>query len=324
MHNKMIFFSLALGIAQTNFPCEKASTTPANNQQLTQLKHVAFHFDINKTILATDKVQGKDLVKTVNEVIAEYTHEKWNGIHAQSYYHYISDQIEQEHPDLPRASDDFRHMRLERIGRFSNYLQERDPQLLARYEIEKAKMLQILSGDETVIFPSFYKALRWLQEQFPERHTIFLRTFGKDLPEIVPLIEEKTHIRFAGHGEFKGTDLHTKDGTESIMNFFTRPAGQHYAIRDDYAHWKSKGFQAAGGKLFPIDLNNTDFVSMFFDDNADDEHRPIIRPVGPNGELHNTTILLEAGHIVAVNTKEAILDEDYFINKIKDHLAKLN
>lgn len=39
--------------------------------------------------------------------------------------------------------------------------------------------------------------------------------------------------------------------------------------------------------------------------------------MGPNNQVEDTLKLLEKGNIVAVNPKESILYEDYFIKKIK-------
>ena len=58
-------------------------------------------------------------------------------------------------------------------------------------------------------------------------------------------------------------------------------------------------------------------MSIFFDDNANDQDKPIIQPIDPDGKLLSTEKLLKLGNIVAVNSKQAILDKDYFIKKIK-------
>lgn len=68
-------------------------------------------------------------------------------------------------------------------------------------------------------------------------------------------------------------------------------------------------------------MNDSQAISIFFDDNANDPDNPIIHPIGLNSKLENTETLLKMGNIVAVDPKEAILDEDYFINKIKALLS---
>jgi len=137
------------------------------------------------------------------------------------------------------------------------------------------------------------------------------------VPEVVPAVEKATSLKFAGQGEFQGRTLSLIGQEDALYDFFVGQDVQHYAIRDDYLYWKSKGFQAIGGKPFPLDTSNTNIISIFFDDNANDPDKPIICPVGPDNQLEDTLQLLKTGNIVAVNPKEAILDEDYFINKIK-------
>jgi hypothetical protein len=296
MHKQIIFISVALLTSQTNFACERSQATEPGTK-----KELRLHFDINKTIVATDAVQGKDLAITVNEIIAEYSFEKWNGTNMQSYHAYLTEQIAAEYPQLPPAHEEFKKIRSERVKQFPNFL-SRHPESLARYEKERDQMLQILDKKEIVIFPSFYKAMRWLEEQYPGNYSVFLRTFGKDLPEVVPAIEKNTSLKFVGHGKFQGTKLLMSIQGQTHVDLFSIPKSTHCAIQDDYAYWKSHGFQARGGKCFPI---IPQIISMFFDDNAADQHKPILCPVGPNEELENTKELLKSGHIVSVNATTA-------------------
>lgn len=280
------------------------------------LPHLCLHFDVNKTIIATDAVQGKDLEATVNGVLAEFTYACWDGNREQSYYAYITDQIALEHPELTRASEEFKIMRSQRLHEFPIFLVQY-PDLLTQYEYDKKRMLELLSKDETVIFPSFYNAIQWLDEHFPKHFAIYLRTFGQDLPEVVPVIEEHCSLQFASFGEFQNNKLSVAAPEQSVYDFFMQVDPIHYALHDDYEYWKANGFQARGGKPFPIDIQQNDIISIFFDDNATDSDKPIINPIGPDGGCEETALLLKRGNIVAVNTKEAILDPNYFINKIK-------
>ena len=99
---------------------------------------------------------------------------------------------------------------------------------------------------------------------------------------------------------------------------------RHCAIQDDYSYWKAKDFQTIAGKPFPIDLSNPHILSIFFDDNADDPDQPTIYPFDSLQKIEDQTKLLGRGNIVAVNPKEAILDEDYFIKKINALLYRSN
>lgn len=187
-------------------------------------------------------------------------------------------------------------------------------------------MLALLSKEETVIFPSFFKLLAWLNVHYHDSHSVYLRTFGHDLPEVMPKIVLNSHVDFADLGQFKGRTLSfpkTLRFSNTVALDFFKNSFRSYGIRDDYEYWKSKGFQAEGGKPFPVGLKEND-IEIFFDDNADDMVKPIICPTDSEGNLLDTAQLLHKGIIVAVNPKEAILDEDYFIKKLQTRIAQSN
>lgn len=312
MYKKITIASLMF-VTSSIQPASLSNEVSACKQKKPQL---LLHFDINKTIIAMDAVQNKNVEETVNGVLAEFTFAQWDGTREQSYYAYVTDQLALENSEFPRASEEFKRKRSEQLKGFSAFVKQY-PKMFARYEQDKNQMLKILSSGEMVIFPSFYKTVAWLNKQYPKNYALYLRTFGKDLPEVVPMIEKNTGIKFAGRGDIQESNLALTVPNKSLFDFLAEPGPKNYAIRDDYAYWKSQGFQSAGGKPFPIDRTNDNVIALFFDDNANDPDKPIIRPFGPDGQLLDTEILLKSGNIVAVNTKEAIVDEDYFINKIK-------
>jgi|SRR3989339_877320 len=278
-------------------------------------KELRLHFDINKTIIAMDTVQGKGLEETINGILAEFTFAKWDGNHEQSYYAYITDRLAEQNPELSRSDEKFKTKRAVLLKDFSLYLKQY-PALLMQYQDDKSCMLKILGDGEMVIFPSFFKVIAWLDIHYPNKYAIYLRTFGQDLPEVVPAIEKITSLRFAGQGEFQEKNLSLLGKEETLHDFFNGKNAQHYAIRDDYTYWKSQGFQAIGGKPFPLDIDNSNVISIFFDDNANDPDKPIIYPIGLDNRLEDIAELLKNGNVVAVNPKQAILDEDYFIKRI--------
>ena len=301
MYKKIICFSLTLFVSQVYYASD-----------LRQQKRLHLHFDVNKTIIATDAVQGKNLDTTINSIIAECTRAPWDGKNIQSYYAYITDQIAQENPNLSKIDEGFKSKRSECLKAFPEYLKQ-CPECLAKYEQEKAQMMHVLAGQQLAIFPSFYKTIEWLDTFYPQKYAIYLRTFGTDLPEVVAAIHKNTSLRFSNHA----TNLGAKTPRPKLLHALADPDGNHWALRDDYDYWKSKNFQATGGKPFFVNRDDPNTLYMFFDDNADDPEKPIINSISPNGKSENAAKLLNTGHIVAVNPKEAILDNDYFINKIK-------
>ena len=136
--------------------------------------------DINETIIAEDAVQGQGLSAIIPSISAEFTEAKWDGKNKQSYYAYITDQLAKQHPQLSRADETFKNKRSELLKEFPTHLKQHHPRLLVRYEQEKAQMLKVLSGKGMVIFPSFYKTIHWLNHHYPNKYTLYLRSFGED------------------------------------------------------------------------------------------------------------------------------------------------
>jgi len=279
-------------------------------------KKLIIHMDVNKTIIALDLAQGKDVEETVNIILTEFTRFAWDSQDEQSYYTFLTDQVAQEFGQLNRASEEFKKIRDARLRTFPSFL-KKYPHLLATYEQEKNDLLHMINRHEMGIFPSFYKLISWLDAHYPNNYTIHLRTFGIDLNNLIAAIEKNSTLKFAGRGTFKNGTLSLAIEKKSLSHFFSNTGAQHFAISDDYPYWKASGFQTHGGKPFPIDAQNAELISIFFDDNADDAERPIICPLQPDGTIADTQELMQKGIIVSVNSKQAILDEDYFINKIK-------
>lgn len=285
--------------------------------------NVKIHCDVNKTIICTDGVQGKELAETVDAVQAEFTFAKWDGKTEQSYYNFVTTQLKHDQPELSPTSEEFKKKRGQLLKNFPHFLTN-FPEAFTKYKDDKAKMLALLGAEKTVIFPSFLKLIAWLNTNYKDRYSIYLRTFGKDLPEVIPAIEKKAEIKFADVGQFKGRSLSFPNSLRFAntvaLDFFVW-SHDNYGLRDDYEYWQSKGYQAEGGKPFPVGLNAND-IEIFFDDNADDAVKPIICPVDSKESILDTNELLKKGIIVAVNPKEAILDEDYFINALKRRIAQ--
>lgn len=282
--------------------------------ELQSVQKLVLHFDVNKTIIATDRVQNKGLEESVNSILAKNMYYTWNGIDHESYYAYATKKLMASNPKLSPVSEEFKLKRSELI---TGFFVGPYPQFWCEYVQSKKRILKLLSADELVVFPSFFKLINWLEAEFKDRYVIYLRTFGTDLPEIMPIIEKNTSLRFAGLAAFDGRYLAVASEYSSLTDFFYA-SNQHYGIQDDYAFWQASAFTVVGAKLFPVDPYNKEIISMFFDDNANDSVKPIISPMFPNGELLDTQELIRSGHIVPVNTKEAILNTNYFIEKVRE------
>lgn len=298
--------------------------------EITEIKKLILHFDVNKTIIASDAVQNKDLNETINSILAEFIFAKWDGEINESYYAYLTRKILAKHPELTASSQALKEKRAELLRDFESEI--KDSKILEQYQTDKAKILKILNSSDLMIFPSFYKLLNWLEENFKDKFVIYLRTFGKDLPEVISKIESKSNLKFSGQATFNGKNLSANTKNLSIYEFFAQN-NLHLAIQDDYQYWKQENFSSTSGKPFPLIFNNLvlnnsnstnkcnsncseNILSFFFDDNASDPYRPIICPITADNSPCELSKLLDDGYLVAVNPLEAILDEDYFVNKI--------
>ncbi len=291
-------------------------------QKKCEIEEIDLHFDVNKTLIGVDTSAKKSLDKTILGILAEFTFEKWDGKKEQSYYAFVTDQIIQNQK-LDPTDEKLKEQRSEMISKFPDHLKQYHPLLFEKYEQDKNKMLEILSTQKVTVFPSFIKAMLWITVYYPKKCAIYLRTFGEDAPTIIPTIESKTPIKFSGQGTFKSNILTVGSNTyDNLAEFFKNPERKHFALRDDYSHWKAEKFQSSGGKPFIVSEEPSSKITLFFDDNADDPDKPILQPRDSQGKLLGREELLKKGIMVAVNPKEAILDPDYYIKKISSVLSK--
>jgi hypothetical protein len=299
-----------------------------NLKEKLKTKNLYLHFDINKTIIAIDLVQNKDLETTLNGVLAEFTYNTWDSSNIfQSYYKYVTTQVSQDNPHLERHDQKFKELRSQVINNYATYLEKNYKDLHVKYLFEKEQLKIILTNkqekekESLIIFPSFYKVLTWLNENYFNKYAIHLRTFGKDREDVVKSLSKLSNIKFKNTGVFTKEDLLLDNNKvitkENIFDFFNNKNLDNYAIQDDFKYWESLKFNKEGGKPFPINKENKD-IYMFFDDNIGDPDRTIVKPIDENCNVLDINDLIKSNNIICVNTKDAILDENYFIDFIKN------
>jgi hypothetical protein len=165
----------------------------------------------------------------------------------------------------------------------------------------EAKLRAAIASQQGPVFRSFILLLQRLRSQeIP--HTVVLRSFGISTAEVIAALEAAVPgVQFTVQGKFLRGQLHVNETLVSPRRQMTR--GRYQSWQDDHTHWK-------GGKPFPMDD-----LTLFLDDNA---ARKEIIAVPPN--VRNT--LLVSGHLVAVDTTEALVDEEYFWRLVTRHLTK--
>jgi len=190
------------------------------------------------------------------------------------------------------------------------------------FEKMRAKFIDNVTGKiHFTIFPSFYKLLRKLREMKID-FIIILRTFGSDLPGVVKDLEEHSEgIKVSHWGKFKDTQLMIEDklySPEESFEFFLN-SEEHFAVQDDWVKWNKDGELGRSGKPFLYDksqcFRNVNNLALFFDDNITGEELDIVRPCEITGKHDSSTELFEK-YLFRVYTKEAILNDEYFIEKV--------
>jgi hypothetical protein len=297
-----------------------------------QKPRLILYFDVNKTIIASDAVQGKGTEETLNALLAESMEAAWDGVKKQSYYAYLTDQILRENPSFSRTSQPLKDERSTRLKQFPAYLATHHPDLFARYTADKYKMVRVVQHSKQGLFPSFLALIAWLEKEYAGNYRIHLRTFGQDLPDVIHLIEAYSPVRFSARAGFQGATLHIYahkrsndtiavgtpvDTLRGIYDLLSQASLHNYAIQDDFNYWKAHNYSARGAKLFLIDPQDTRVIALFFDDNAADNDRVIINPVSLEGTPLERDLLIRTGKIIPVDTKEALLDQHYFIQKVQ-------
>eukprot|EP00405_Crypthecodinium_cohnii_P010473 CAMPEP_0206425756 /NCGR_PEP_ID=MMETSP0324_2-20121206/3975_1 /ASSEMBLY_ACC=CAM_ASM_000836 /TAXON_ID=2866 /ORGANISM="Crypthecodinium cohnii, Strain Seligo" /LENGTH=696 /DNA_ID=CAMNT_0053890587 /DNA_START=116 /DNA_END=2204 /DNA_ORIENTATION=+ len=88
------------------------------------------------------------------------------------------------------------------------------------------------------------------------------------------------------------------------------------AIKDDWAWWQFHGESAAAGKLLPLLGGQTSTTQVFFDDNIDLDDPRIVDCRTTAGDVVPVAVSLGQGFCVKVNPVEALLEDDYFLEKL--------
>lgn len=193
--------------------------------------------------------------------------------------------------------------------------------ILETFEVtpaEKAAMKAKLKSRQGLVFPSFYRLLSYLQKEKID-YTIVLRTFGSDLPCVVPEINR--YIKpafFCLRGAYKNGFFYFEGlGQKNFQETYAlTKQHQFIAIRDDYEEWAKYKKSRDHGKRFVVDKADKETLSLFFDDNIAEGPHSIVTPVDLAGKP-----LEHSYHLIIVDTAAAIKDDDYYINLVKRLLS---
>lgn len=283
--------------------------------------HLILHFDMNKTLIASDKEGQKTAHDVICAVLADQIEGLWDDSLTApvNYFHYVKYRLLPN----PHHSKEIKLRQKEKIAEFLHVLKESDHPDYAQAQQTYDRAMDRLNSGGTQVFKSFYKLIDYLNAR-DLRYTLIIRTFGSEAAEVVEEINERFGSDFiVGFHAIKQGNL---QGAESDLYEFILSADHHLVIRDDFEWWFSHGEHWEYGKPFPIDFDDSGRISLFFDDNAKpDPHYPDKSIVSPynaeNGEPISPHKLIEKDRLFPVEMIEALLDEDYYIRLVQKVLS---
>lgn len=274
------------------------------------------HFDVNRTLIFSDAVQKQTPEDVIVNGLADRLVYLWDETLSSplNYTNYVKYHL---FPN-PTHSKEVKLKQKETTTRFYKFLEETNHPLYpeAKRLYDRAKLA--LANQTTLVFPSFYKFIDYLNHQ-QITYKILFRTFGTDIFEVA---EELNHQLGS---EFLTQFLKFSQGklisNEKEMDFYQtiKNSDRHMAIQDDWTWWFQHGENYQYGKPFPLDLADAGTRSLFFDDNASlNQDLPEINIVAP---FNITTLeslspeeMINRKCLFPVDSLEALCDEDYFIN----------
>lgn len=286
--------------------------------------HLMLYFDMNKTLIASDQLQGKSEEDILNEILASQWKSCWDTTIQEpiTYIEYVKQVV------VPGPANDpeLHQKRQFHYHHFIDDLQERNHPLYQEIATIYHQALDKLYSSPSLVFPSFYQLLNKLEAE-QRSYTIILRSFGSEVFEIADKINTTFKPLFHHYGNFKQGTLTVDDqqqGSNLSEVYQMLHSLSHMAIRDDYDYWDQGEFRTPFGKPFLLNQSNNDVLEIFFDDhiNLNTQETNIIAPIDiQTGQTIPTEKLVRSGQVVRVNTLEAILNDDYFIKHVQRALT---
>lgn len=280
--------------------------------------HLMLHFDVNKTIIASDKAGNKSIENVINELLADKHKACWDSTLKEPIT--FDEYVRKVLVPGPKDDLDLREKRKLYLDHFVDYLFEKNHPLYLPVLNDFQIALSALQKAEGNIFPSFYYMIEELEKNGIS-FSIILRSFGHEVFEVRDEIDHALDGMFNLSGEFKKGTLHIngEDISEHEAIYLVLRNGGHVAIHDDWEYWASKEMQGVYGKPFYVNLDDESTLSLFFDDNIR-LGNPVTNIISPRDSKSGISIpvdeLVKTNQTVRVDTLEAILKESYFFDAV--------
>ena len=282
--------------------------------------HLILHFDINGTLIASDKAGNKTVGDMLNALLAEKYAACWDDsiLEPITFDSYVREFL------VPGAKDDLllKAERTALLSHFLDYLHVHNHSLYPSVKSNYDFAMSHLNASNRIVFSSFYHMIDEL-DKMEISYSIILRSFGHEVFEVRDEMDGIFGGMFHQSGKFRAGSLyldeeHAIDDHGAIYHAI-RHSG-HMAIHDDWNHWTNQGMRVDYAKPFLIDMEDPTTLSIFFDDNIR-LGNPDTNIISPRNMRTSESIpiddLVKSKQAVRVDTLEAILNEDYFLNCVK-------
>jgi hypothetical protein len=283
------------------------------------------HFDLNKTIIAKDTVEKKSAEDIFNILLSRGYKDIWNDEIKEplTFSKYMEKYI------LPGEKGDkkLKQQRVDFEANFLKYLNKSNHPNFEKMKLMYNKLLEKNKLANEGVFSSFHKLIDYLNLN-QINYKIIFRTFGSDTEEIVkelnqryPDINIMKKARFI-KGKLVFSDNYVIENLLDQYNYIKNANGW-VPLQDDWHYWMEHSLNQEYGKVFPIDLEDENCISIFFDDNVVEKKSisNIVSPFDVNtGKPIIVFDLVKKKHVFKVDPIDAILNDNYYIDLINQSL----
>jgi len=286
------------------------------------IPHLILNFDINQTLIVGDTVGEKSPEMAIIDALTDRFVDQWDESLTQpiDYNTYIKEYL---YPN-PNKDKKIKNLQKEALCSFLSFLEESNHRFYLHAKAIYDQTIASCQRRGTTIFTSFYKLLDHLEIN-EISYTLIFRTFGTDVNVVFQELNNIFGARFL-------TELvkykEKKFSDPADFYHYLKTIGHHIVIQDDWATWYQHGENGAYGKSFPIDFEDRNTLTLFFDDNArlntENPEKNAIAPFNlKSGKAMTAQEAIEVGRLFPVDTLAAINDSEYFINLLDQALKRL-
>jgi hypothetical protein len=277
---------------------------------------IVLHMDVNQTLIPSDDVNGKNALDGILNDAADFVVHGPSGLFMKQY-------AEQLYPPVVNDVEITKKNKQLRQQFYHDHLMKnatlhQQERILCAMNSVKQHYIHNKENEPQkglMIVPSFFHLIEWFRRNNFD-FVVNLRTFGTDLPQMIPLLKEEFGIELF---------LIENEMNVTVSYLHQTSNGQHCAIRGDYGVWVKNEKSWKHGKRFPLQLSpgsKENILSIFFDDNV---HNGIVCPLVYNKIVGDYEFVepqkLIGKHIFHVSIVDALYRSEYFIDMVKQSIS---